>query len=227
MSRRAKKDEQPPKSEADLRARLEEAEKDRDWLGLDDTLYEACNHASEVLKPILSRFIEHRQWVIRASALEIAGMLRWKQFSEQVASHLRDRNGVVRSYALTAYYDLHGARAVPVIDEFCTDKDVHLRAEALALRYIQTTDVNSLERLGRILRRKNCDYHHCYAVLHAFEYYCEPGPDDKVIELFTDILPDIPKDYGLAKDIKRLIAKWKQSKKSKKRSSSSKNKAAR
>ncbi len=214
MGKRAKKSKQPPKSEGDLRARLEEAEKDRDWLGLDDTLYEACNHAPEVLKPILSRFIEHRQWVIRASALEIAGMLGWKQFSEQVASHLHDRNGVVRSYALTAYYDLHGAKALSVIDEFCTDKDVHLRAEALALRYIQTADVNSLERLGRILRRKNCDYHHCYAVLHAFEYYCEPGPDDKVIELFADILPDFPKNSGLAKDIKRLIAKWKQSKKS-------------
>lgn len=91
-----------------------------------------------------------------------------------MVKHLRDPNAVVRSYALTAYYDLYGDKALPVIDEFCGDTDVHLRAEALALRYIQTTDVDSLERLGQILRRRNCDYHHRYAVLHTFECHCKP-----------------------------------------------------
>ncbi len=216
MSKQAKKARPSAKRKDDLGLRLQEAEKNTNWLELNDALYDACDRAPEVLKPVLSRFFEHRQWVIRASALEIAGLLRWRQFSEQVVNHLRDHNRIVRSYALMAYYDLHGAKALPVIDEFCTDKDVRLRAEALALRYIQTADADSRERLGGILRRKNCDYHHRYAVLHAFEYYCKPRPDDKVIELFAEILPDIPKNYGLAKDINRLIAKWKQAKRNEK-----------
>lgn len=214
MSKQMKKARPSANRKADLRLQLQEAEKDKDWLRLDDVLYDACDHAPEVLKPILCRFIEHRQWVIRASALEIAGILGCKQFSEQVANHLRDRNRTVRSYALTAYYDLHGAKGLPVIDELCTDSDVRLRAHALALRHIQTTDADSLEKLGRILHRKNCDYHHRYAALHTFDYYCKPRPDEKVIELFADILSDISENYGLAKDIKRLIARWTQSKKS-------------
>lgn len=210
MRRQRKKPKQAANKKGDIVLRMKEAEDDKDWGEVCTILYDACDSNPEALKAVLPRFIEHHAWVVRASAIEVAGLLRWKQFSGLVAARLQeDRNRLVRSYALMAYYDLWGAKALPVINEFCTDGDVSLRTEALALRYVQTQDPDSLAKLGHILRRKRCDWHHRSGALYVFDYYCHPQPDDQVVELFGDILADVPKELGLAREMKALVAKWK------------------
>jgi hypothetical protein len=111
-----------------------------------------------------------------------------------------------------AYYDLRGAKVLPVIKEFCEDKDVGLRVTALALLFTENDDKVAFEKLSRILTRKRCKINHRYGAMHIFDHYCDVRPQSRIFKLYEEILPDVPKSLGLAKDIRSTLKKWKQSK---------------
>jgi hypothetical protein len=198
---------------SDVRTRIREAEKAKHWGELAGILDDADRNDIATLKPIIPDLIRHHEWIIRASTLEAIGRSHLHSFANRVKARLRDRNRIVRSYALMAYYDLLGAKALPMIDVLCTSQDMRVRVTALALRYIDTHDSHALEALRRILTRKNCSYFHRSAVMRMFDYYFDSHPPTSVVALYEDVLPDVPKSSGLAKDMKKLLGgNWRRGK---------------
>lgn len=192
-----------------IAARLRVAEAQKDWVAVCDVLYEACDYEPEVLELAVPQFIGHHYWNLRATAVEVAGIRRLHQCTGLVAARLRDPNAVVRSYALMAYYELVGAKAGAIINDYCEGRDVGVRLTALALRYIQTGETDVLSRIARILGRKTCKPQHRSTILNIFDYYYKGRPDTAVLEVFAAILPGVPEDFGQAKEIKDALAKWK------------------
>ncbi len=188
--------------------RIQRAEEEKDWAGLSDILDEARPEDVEQLKqlkPLMKHLLAHRRWIVRASAVEVVGVFRLRQFAREVKLRLSDPSSDVRSYALMAYYDLFGARALPVIKDFAGVKDTRLRVTALVLLYVQTQDKDALARLSRLLTRKRCRYDNQYVALNEFDYYLDLKKHPDVVSLLERILQSTPRSYGLAKDIRRVL----------------------
>jgi hypothetical protein len=192
----------------DISARLQEARKDKDWGEVADILDRASKDDIKALAPMIPDLIEHPRWLVRASVVEAISYANLRLFAGLVKDRLKDSNRVVRSYALRAYYDLLGSEALRVIDAFCGAKDVRVRVTALALRYVETGDHGAFDRLRRILTRKGCDFRHRSTVMWIFEDYCADGPNSDVIRLHEEVLKDLPKSLGVAKDMGRMLKKW-------------------
>lgn len=150
----------------------------------------------------------HHNWLVRASAVEAAGVFRQRKLIDLVEARLKDTNKIVRRYALQAYYDLRGAQSLPTLKDFCGDKDVRIRVTALALGYAATRDESFLMTSERILRRQYCRYHDRYAALHVLDYYLGVSTDPGVMEMFRHILTVTPKSLGLAKGIREKLKRW-------------------
>jgi hypothetical protein len=205
----------------DVAGRLKIAEAEKDWVEVCDILYDACDYAPEALKSLVPRYIEHHYWNLRATVVEVVGIRRLSQFSGLVAARLRDRNADVRSYALMAHYELLGVEALPAIDEFCTARNITDRVTALVLRYVETADPDAIKRLDEILGRKGCKPLHCQAAMNIFDYYYDSNPDDQVVGLFKAVLPNVPKEYGWAPEMERMLAQWKRVRTGRKKESQS------
>ncbi len=200
----------------DIRDRIEHALEDKEWGGLDlsDILDDAVEDDVEAIKPFVPDVMAHPYWVARADALEFVGRFHLREFLPLVKSRLKDRIRLVRDYALTAYYDLLGAEALPRIKKACKAKDVRYRVTAMVLYYIETEDKDTLEKLSRILTRTQCRYTHRYAAMNTFDAYVDVGCHPEIIKLFEAVLPvvmETHRTWGLAKDIPRVLAKWKRS----------------
>ena len=190
--------------------RIKDAQNHKDWADVSDILDEATENDVNDLKRIIPNLIEHHEWIIRASSVVFIGDFSLRQFLNLAKARLQDRNSIVRGYALVAYYDLLGAKALPVIRDNCGAKDVRLRLIALALNYIETGDKNAFNNLSRILKRKRCHLNHRSAILFILDYYCDVQPHSEIVKLYENILLDIPKSHGVARDIKSMLKKWKQ-----------------
>jgi hypothetical protein len=194
---------------SDIRTRVEQAEKRRDWGELASILDDATRDDIATLKPMIPDLIGHHDWIVRASTVEAIGRSHLDSWANRVKARLHDRNRIVRGYALMAYYDLLGVKALPLINRLCKSQDVRVRATALALRYVHTRDPNVFEFLRGILMRKGCNYFHRSVVLSIFDYYFDRHPPTAVVKLYKDVLSDVPKSSGLAKDIKKVLTGWK------------------
>ena len=209
MTKQAKRSSQRTTKTDDISARIKEAMGDKDWGQVSILLDESDKEDAEALGPIIGDLMTHHAWVVRASAVEVAGVLGLRHVLRSVERCLKDRNGIVRSYALMAYYDLLGARALPAISESAAAKAVRDRVTALALQYVETGDEEAFEKLSRILKRKGCDFRHRSCALNILDYYLDVPMDSRIIHLYEAILPDVPKSLGLARDIRRRLAGWK------------------
>jgi hypothetical protein len=189
-------------------ARLREAQNAKDWGELASIVDETTERDMKAIQRTLPELIAHRNWLVRASAVETAGTFRQKKFVDLVEARLRDTNKIVRSYALQAYYDLRGIRSLPTLKNFSGDKDVRLRVTALALCYVATRDESFLRTLERILLRQYCRYYDRYAALNVLDYYLDISTDPNVIEMFRSILKVTAKSLGLAKDLKKKLKEW-------------------
>jgi len=188
--------------------RLSEAEKGPCYLDIEDILDQASTRNIGAIKSALPRLMEHRAYVIRASAVELVGNFKLTEFRSLVEAGLQDRNVHVRCYALMAYYDLLGHRALPLIREYCQEKSIHLRVTAVALCYVITEDETVLKTLKKIVLRRNCDYHHRCVVLSILEHYLEIASRPQLIDMFKAILRISPKRLGISKEITRKLRTW-------------------
>lgn len=135
-------------------ARLKQAQDNKDWARMSDILDHASEHDVEYLESILSDLTEHPKWLIRASSVERIGDLRLRRLVASVKIRLKDTHPVVRAFALMAYHDLLGTAALPTIEEVCETENVGLRFTALALRYAETGEEETLDMFTRILAAK-------------------------------------------------------------------------
>jgi hypothetical protein len=188
--------------------RLSEAEKSPCYLDIEDILHQASARNIGALKSALPRLMQHKAWVIRTSAVELVGNFKLTEFRNLVEAGLQDRNVHVRCYALMAYYDLLGHRALPLIREYCQDKKIQLRVTAVALCYVITEDETVLKTLKKIVLRRNCDYHHRCVVLSILEHYLEIASRPQLIDMFKAILRISPKRLGISKEITRKLRTW-------------------
>lgn len=191
-------------SHPDILARLRRVEA-KDWAELSEVLDEAGGEDICALKPEIPKLLVHRNWVVRASAVELVGEFKLREFLDQIVARLDDRNAHVKSYALMAYFDLLGRAAVPLIRTHCEGGPVSVRAAALVLCYVATKENAYLGSLERIVLRKNCDYHHRYAVFHIFDYYLDITADPEVRAIFEAIVRIAPPWHGVSRDIARRL----------------------
>jgi hypothetical protein len=188
--------------------RLSEAEKGPCYLDIEDILDQASTRNIGALKSALPRLMQHHAYVIRASAVELVGNFKLTEFRSLVEARLQDRNVHVRAYALMAYYDLLGNRALPLIREYCQEKSVHLRVTAVALCYVITEDETVLKTLKKIVLRRNCDYHHRFAALNILDRYLEIASRPQLIDMFKAMLRITPKRQGISKEITQKLRTW-------------------
>lgn len=193
---------------SDILKRLSEAEKGPCYLDIEDILDQVSTRDIGAIKSALPRLMQHKAWVIRASAVELVGNFKLTEFRSLVEAGLQDRNVHVRCYALMAYYDLLGHRALPLIREYCREKSVHLRVTAVALCYVITEDETVLKTLKKIVLRRNCDYHHRCVVLSILEHYLDVASRPQLIDMFKAILRISPKRLGISKEIRRKLRTW-------------------
>jgi hypothetical protein len=177
-------------------------------------LDEATRSDAKVIKPIVAELLTHHNWLVRASAVELVGVFRQKQFVDSVHVRLNDTNKVVRSCALQSYYDLLGAQSLPTLTSLCEDKNAGVRVTALALCYVALRDQSFLKTLERILLRKRCHYHNRYAALNVLDYYLDVSTDPDVMGMFRSILKMAPGSSGLAKDLRKKLQEWKRKRRS-------------
>jgi hypothetical protein len=201
---------------ARISTRLRRALDDRQFGCLEAS--EVLDHATErnvdAIKPYLPDLLEHRDWLVRADAVEFVGAFHVHEFLDAVRSRLHDRNSLVREYALGACYDLLGAKALPLLKRASKDEAVGFRVVALTLRYVESRDEAVLMELRRILLMKRCRFTNRYGALRTFDAYVDVGVYPKIIELFEDVLTKLsesPRKYGLDKDIPRRLEKWRRS----------------
>ena len=203
------------KPASNILSRIQEAKDDKDWGELSYILEEATENDvnalknMNALKSVILEFIEHHDWIVRASTVELIGRFLLNTFLNLVKARLQDRNFVVRSYALMAYYELIGTKALPAIEECCSSGNVEHRVTALALHYIEKRDDDSFKKLSKILKRKGCNINHLYSTLYIFDYYFDVQQHREIIKFFEDALKDIPKSLCIAKDINIMLNKWK------------------
>ena len=153
---------------ATIRDLLSKAE---DWSEISGILDDAEEKDARYLRPLLPELLKHHSWVVRCSVLECIGGFNLKGFTKLVRKAISDRNRIVRSYALGAYYDLLGGAALDEIRRASQDKDVRVRVKALSLLFVETTEDVALDQIARIVVRK--------ALLHfggsAEGWHREPG----------------------------------------------------
>ena len=152
-------------------ARLKQAQDTKDWARMSEILDQASENDAEVIESILSDLTEHHKWLIRASIVEMIGDLRLRQLIEPVKVRLKDKHPVVRAFALMAYHDLLGAKALPAIEEVCGTENVGLRFTALALRYAETGDEETLDLFSRILATKPRYPKNQHTTVNIFDRY--------------------------------------------------------
>jgi len=179
---------------------------------------EVLDHVTErdidAVRPFLPDLLEHRDWLVRADAVEFVGAFHVHEFLDAVRTRLHDRNSLVREYALGACYDLLGAKALPLLKRASKDEAVRFRVVALTLRYIESRDEAVLMELRRILLMKRCRFTNRYGALSTFDAYVDVGAYPEIIELFEEVLTKLseaPRKYGLDKDIPVKLKKWKRS----------------
>jgi HEAT repeat protein len=147
-------------SGSDVVRRLRQAESEKNWREISyildniDTLTEEDIRA---LEPVMPRLITHRDYLIRASAVDVVGLFQLRQFLDLVKARLDDRNKIARSYALEAYYELLGRESLPAVRKYCEDRSLQVRVTALSVCYAATGDETCLARLEKILLRRDCD----------------------------------------------------------------------
>ena len=183
---------------------IEKAQNDE--LDILDILHDITKGNVSELEPFIPKLMKHKSWLIRTEILEIIGTFCLKDYTDLVKKSLEDNNFHVRSYALTAYYDLLKSKAIPRIKKYCNEKNVSVRLTALIIIFIETENDEILERIDKIVTRKNCSYYHQYVVLNTFEDYLDVKTYPEIISLYRKMLQTIPKDYAIAKDLrKRLV----------------------
>ena len=205
-----RKDIKRKKNASNISVRIKEAENQKDWGEVSDILDNSTEKDLNSLKSILPTLITHHQWIVRASTIEVIGDFRLLYFADIVKDRLQDKNSVVKSYALMAYYDLKKSKALPFIKEFCEAKDVGIRVTALALFFIETGDKIAFKKLSRILIRKRCHPKHRCSAIHIFDFYLDIRHHSEIRALFENILLNIPKPQGLDKYIQKILKDWKQ-----------------
>jgi len=158
------------------------------------------------LAPMLPKFLKHRSWLVRSSAVEIVGGYGLSQHIDIIETMFEDKNFVVRTSALCTYFDLRGNRALPRILEYCTHKTSRMRLVALCLVYVITRDVKVLIRIKEIATRNQNGYFYNQGIMFGtFEEYLETENYPEIIELYKKVLEIIPKQRGVAKDYKSRL----------------------
>jgi HEAT repeat protein len=187
--------------------RIREARAEKDWGEVSLILDYATRKDVRRLVPLLKSLLVDRQWLIRASAVEVVGRFRLRQFTRQVRERLSDSSNVVRTCALSAYYDTWGAKALPVIRESRNSRDTRVRTEALVLDYVETGDEEALSQLERLLTRKRAIILNREVAFREFDHYLDLRDHPRVRILLKEMLNGLPKKHGLAQDIRAILAK--------------------
>ena len=176
-----------------------------DWADLSDILLDVTKSDIKELKPFIPGLIESKSWVVRCDVLNITGSYELSEFIDLVKKSMHDRILHVRDYALMAYYDLLGKKALRTIRKLCKEKNVQLRITALALCYVETRNEDVLRQIRTIVTRKGCIYRHQYCVINCFEHYLNTNDFPEIIELYKEILRSIPRSRGVAKDLRKRL----------------------
>lgn len=188
-----------------LADKLDKAE---DWDDISDVLDDATvDDADDIpaLLPRLPALANHKSWVVRASVVGFIGDFKLMKLLGLVRKKLSDPNPIVRSYALGAFYDLRGSKGLRTLNRLLKDKAVTVRLDALCLLFVDTGDKEYLDQIQRVVTRKNCDYHHQYAILHQLGHYLKLENHPEVLSLMRAVRATVDPEKGIAQDLDELL----------------------
>ncbi len=195
------------------RDRMLRALAENNWIEASDIMDDATGKDVKVLTPLIKRLLADRHWVVRASAVEMVGTFGLRQFVREVKQRLLgDPNAVVRTYALGAYYDLLGAKALTTIRGLLDAENTRVRTAALVIEYVETGREDALSRLTRLIMRKRGHFFNREVAFHRLEHYLDLKDHPRNLRdhpqvriLLESMLKSTPKEHGLAKELCEVL----------------------
>jgi HEAT repeat protein len=180
----------------------------KDWDDISYVLDSATVDDADDIPAMLPRLRDlanHKAWVVRASVMDFIGAFKLVELLKVVRKKLADANPFVRSYALGAFYDLRGSKGLRTLNRLLKDKAVTVRLDALCLLFVDTGDKEYLDQIQRVVTRKNCDYHHQYAILHQLGHYLKLENHPEVLSLMRAVRATVDPEKGIAQDLDELL----------------------
>lgn len=152
--------------------------------------------------------LKHRSWIIRADTLDMIGRGKLHQFEKSVLNILEnDKNPHVKSYALMAYYDLEGKKAIRILEQYSNSRSIYVKKTSLSLLYVATRRKCVLEELEKIVTRKDIVPNGYYSIYNTLCYYMKLEKHLELLKLFEAIIRNFKYAWQKDKDLIELI-KW-------------------
>ena len=167
-------------------------ERERNYADLCELIDNITEKEIKEVRKILPELLEHSSWIVRVAALELVGYFRLREFLPYVNKSIDYRIVAVRSFALFAYYLLERDKALSLLKSKSRSSNVKIKCKSLALLFVETRNNMYLDKIKKILKRKNCDPVNQYAVLSTFEYFLDIKTFPEVVELFKYVIKNSP-----------------------------------
>ncbi len=195
------------KSEIDILALIQNT---KNIYCLSDILQDIRDDDLKAVLGYIPVLLKHRSWIIRSDALDMIGAGRLTQFKNKVSHILKnDKNSDVKSYALMAYYDLEGKKAIHLLESFITSRNIEVKKTAYCLLYIATRRKYILKELEKIVKKWNTIPQRLYSSYVIFDHYMDLKKHPELLDLFVAIIGRFKhrwqKDGNLVKLIKHYI----------------------
>lgn len=159
------------------------------------------------LKQIIPKLLKNKSWIVRAEILDIIGTYNISGFENEIFSFLDNESEIkdVRIYALFCYYDLNHKKTLnEILPKFLEHPNISLRIAAMCLYYIETEDDETLDKILKIVSRKNCNYLHQASVICVFDYYGDISKNTGIAKLFKRILINT-RSEGIKETLKKMV----------------------
>ncbi len=195
-----------------MRQRVLEALAEDDGVAVAELLTSATQRSAVELTPLVGRLLVHRHWRVRAGAVGLVGTFHLLPFALHVKCRLSDTNPTVRIRALDAYYDLLGAKALPLIERLLHARDTRVRTAALVIYYVETRHEVALWQLAKLLTTKRSSILNHEIAWGRFQRCLDLPAHPRalaehphVLDLFQRMLAHLPPRCGVAREIRSVL----------------------
>lgn len=182
----------------------------KDVYRLSDILQEIRNEDLKAVLGYIPILLKHRSWIIRSDILDMIGRGKLTQFRKNVLHILQnEKNSVVKSYALMAYYDLEGKKAIPLLESFITGRNIEVNKTVYCLLYIATRRKCILKELEKIVKNWNTIPQRLYSCYVIFGHYMNLKKHPELLDLFEAIIGRFKHRQQKDENVLKLIKHYK------------------
>lgn len=182
----------------------------KDTINLSDILENLTIEEVNYISGYIPELLKHRSWIIKTDALDIIAWGCLEQYENEVLAVLKNaKNHLVKKFALTAYFELVGEKAVPVLKEYVNDKQTLVRLTALSQLYILSEEKSILDQISKIVSRKNCFILNKAFVYNLIRNNFDASENPDLLSLLKQLLKYTDRKAWFAKEIRSYLRKIK------------------